>query len=162
MKHYKNRVYLSLLTLIQIGCQSLPYQPYARDVKKRTDSGGVIALRTEHREEDLAKAKGMMERNCSGTDVRILEEGEVVVGEKTNSRSDQNSYPNSAYATSPSGFVSGFGTTHTSNTQSGESTTTQLKEWQITYECVKTEGAKTATTDESSKSPSKKSKSVKQ
>ncbi len=147
---------ITLMALIQISCQTLPYQPYARDVKKRADAGGVIALKTDHREEDLAKAKSMMERNCNGAGVRILEEGEVVVGEKTNSRSDQNTYQNSVYGTSPSGFVSAFAAPPTTNTQSGESTTTQIKEWQISYECVKNEAAKTAKSDENSKSQRKK------
>lgn len=111
------------------GCSTIPY---AREVKKRPSEGGVIALRATHSPEDRAKAETLMRSNCSAGSLKILEEGEVAVGTKTTSdaRTSQDQ--------GNTGFSIGaltFGSDPSSRT-SGSSETTQLTEWQISYECV--------------------------
>ena len=61
----------------------LKYKPSARNVKKSKE-GGIIALKTEHREEDQKLAKTMMENTCKPRKAIIAEEGEVVIGTITN------------------------------------------------------------------------------
>jgi hypothetical protein len=127
----------TLLACGTFGCQSMPYQPYARDVKRKPQQGGVIALKTEHRDEDRAKAQNIMTSNCGAGYFKILEEGEVVVGEKTSARSDQ-TYNR---GTSPGQVGSLFGVPvmagqDPSTQANAESSTTQLREWQISYECA--------------------------
>jgi hypothetical protein len=139
--------FILLPVFIVLGCQTLPYQPYARNVKKRPEQGGVIALNTEHREEDLNKAKSMMASNCGRREVKIIEEGEVVVGEKTDSHSDQTYQSGSPKKQVGSLFgVPVMAGTPSSTQASIESTKTQLREWQIAYECFESElpGAKAA------------------
>lgn len=124
------------VTILLAGCATMPYQPYAREVKKKPRAGGVIALKSEHRPEDRARADFLMSANC-GTDatVNVSEEGEVAVGEKTNSSSSKKN---------ETGYGSGFkigGLDFTSGPRPEENTdvqseTVKLKEWQIAYECV--------------------------
>lgn len=125
---------LYVVLLFSVGCATLPYEPYARVVKVRTAQGGTIALHSEHRTEDRAKADTMMMTNC-GTNAspQVMEEGEMVVGEKTDSSTQQSNN----YHSNPAFKVGAltFGSTP-SNTTTGSSFTTQLKEWHITYQCV--------------------------
>lgn len=130
------------------ACQSLPYQPYARDTKKKPQQGGVIALKLEHRSEDSALAQQLMASNCGPKPVKVIEEGEVVIGEKTSTQADE-----SYRAGEKSNKVGSlFGIPVMSggrdpNTQTRtEANVTQLKEWQIVYEC---EGKTTAEEEES-------------
>ncbi len=128
---------LPLLALV--ACQTMPYEPYARDVKKRPGSGGVIALKGTHRDEDRAKAQSMMTQTCGGTAIKIVEEGEVVVGTETvsNSRQDYNAgTPGRQVGTLWGMPVTSGGSSPNSNT-STSSTTNAVKEWNITYECEK-------------------------
>src|ERR1035437_9949065 len=75
-----------LLPLLALGaCQTAPYQPYAREIKKKPGASGLIALKPEHRDEDRAKAQSMMDANCGTRAIKITEEGEVVVGTSTSS-----------------------------------------------------------------------------
>lgn len=87
------KILLSFTAILFVSsCQTLPYQPYARDVKKKPAQNGVIALKAEHRDEDRAKATVMMQSNCGPTPVKVLEEGEVVIGQEstTNSTTSKN------------------------------------------------------------------------
>jgi hypothetical protein len=125
------------MTYVLVGCQAMPYQPYARDVKKKPQQGGVIALKPEHREEDSAKARQMMASNCATLPVKVLEEGEVAVGQETKSANttSQNRGTRSEQVGSLFGLpISTVGTSPTQDT-SGSSTVTSIKEWQISYEC---------------------------
>lgn len=121
-----------------VACQTLPYQPYARNVKKKPDEGGVIALRAEYRDEDLNKAKSMMASNCVSSNFKIIEEGEVIVGEKMDTQTDQSYNHGSPDRQVGSLFgvpvVSGQSP---SSQARAETTRTQLREWQISYECLK-------------------------
>ena len=120
------------LIVILLGA-SCTMMPYAREVKKRPQEGGVIALPTHYRPEDRAKADSLMELNCAEKAPKVREEGEVVVGERTNSSVARDT---DYYSTNNSNAQ--WGTVHfgpTTNTNA-YSETTQVKEWQISYECV--------------------------
>lgn len=136
--------YLFLIALIGLtSCQTLPYQPYARDVKKKPNHNGIIALKLEHRDEDRAKAQMMMENNCRPAPVNILEEGEVVIGQESTSNS--NTSKNAGQASQPVGSFLGIPLTSGGKDPSESTTsmvsTTQVKEWQINYECVQKKSA---------------------
>lgn len=119
------------------GCQTLPYQPYARDVKKKPGQGGIIALKPEHRDEDQTKAKQMMATNCGASNVKVLEEGEVAVGQEVKSNADTTK----SAGTSSTKIGSLFGIplvssgTDPKDSTNSSSVTTSIKEWQISYEC---------------------------
>ena len=127
-----------LLPLLALGaCQTMPYQPYAREVKKKPGTGGLIALKTEHRDEDRAKAQSMMEANCGSKAVKIAEEGEVVVGQTTSSTAKETNQAGTQGSQVGSFFgmpITSGGSDPSKNTSSS-ATTTALKEWEITYEC---------------------------
>lgn len=130
----KNLVLIMATTLV-VGCASMPYQPYAREVKKKPREGGVIALKTEHRPEDRQRADFLMAANC-GADVlvNVQEEGEVAVGERTNSSASKtNSQRDEGFSLGGIKFVSGVKPSEDTATSSE---TVQLKEWQIAYNCV--------------------------
>lgn len=128
---------ISLLTMA--GCETLPYQPYAREVKRLPGAGGEIALRAEHRDEDRAKAQMTMSTNCGTSPVKVLEEGEVVVGQTTASNAQETH--NAGRPGTTVGTLFGLPVTsggqQASNNTSTTATTTALKEWNIKYECAK-------------------------
>ena len=78
-----------LAVLALVGCQTVPYQPYARLVKKKPGAGGVIAVTMAHRDEDMPKATEMMAQNCGTNPSKVTEEGEVVVGTTTVSNAQE-------------------------------------------------------------------------
>lgn len=125
--------------LMASGCVTIPYKPYARDVKKKAQQGGIVALKVEHRDEDRAKAQEMMERTCQPTAVKVLEEGEVVVGQETKVKGS------TSFEEGKQGEKVGdlFGIPLVSGSKApgqeteSSSSTLQIKEWQISYECEK-------------------------
>jgi len=124
----------SLLALACVGCA---YVPYAREAKKKPREGGVIALRTDHRPEDRQKADTLMAMNCAGANVKVLEEGEVVVGERSSSSSQKtNDTAHGGGWNLGSGFRLGGSNQPSENTNT-TTETTQVKEWQISYVCEK-------------------------
>jgi hypothetical protein len=100
-------VALVALAFVFTACQTTPPQSYVRDVKNMPNQGGVIALNTDHSEEDRAKADMMMQKTCGNLPVKIKEEGEVA------------------------------GIVDASNTTAMTKTTANFKEWKITYDCGK-------------------------
>ncbi|MBI1860850.1 MAG: hypothetical protein HYR96_08030 [Deltaproteobacteria bacterium] len=120
--------FVVMLSLVR--CVTFPYEPQAREVKRKPTVGGTIALNMHHRQEDRARADIMMKSNCGNSDVKVVEEGEVVVGERQEATTDR-------HATQSNGFTIGaitFG-----NDRPVDRTTThtvQVKEWQISYDCV--------------------------
>lgn len=112
----------------------MPYQPYAREVKKKPSEGGVIALKPEHRPEDRQKADQLMATNCGTSLVKVTEEGEVIVGQKTNS-SASTTQEKKDESVNVGGLSFLTGSKPSTDTQTN-SETTQLKEWQIAYSCV--------------------------
>lgn len=140
-----NLLLLMAATSIFSACQTMPYQPYARDVKKKPQQGGVIALKPEHRAEDQAKAQQMMASNCATLPVKVLEEGEVAVGQETKSSNStsHNRGTRSQQVGSLFGLpISTAGTSPTEDT-TGSATVTSIKEWQISYECEQPSGKST-------------------
>ncbi len=138
------KILLSITALVAISsCQSLPYQPYARDVKKKPNQNGIVALKAEHRDEDRAKATTMMEANCRPAPVKILEEGEVVIGQEstTNSNTSKKAGESSSEVGSFLGIPLMSGGKDPSESTSGKVSTSQLKEWQISYECIQKKSA---------------------
>jgi hypothetical protein len=52
-----------LASALAVGCATIPYQPYAREVKKRPRQGGMIALHAEYRPEDRVPDGGQLWRS---------------------------------------------------------------------------------------------------
>ena len=124
----------SVLLLALTACQSM-YVPQAREVKKKPQSNGVIALPTSYRPEDRQKADLLMKQNCGSLAVKIADEGEVVTGQSTRSNSSATNREDTRHS---SGNL--FGIPLVSGSASGVETqndaiTTQLKEWQVVYDC---------------------------
>lgn len=139
---------LPLATML--GCQAMPYKPYAREVRRKPGVGGEISLKTEHRDEDRAKAQSMMDTNCGTMAPKISEEGEVVVGTTTNATASQthNYGSNGTQVGSLFGIPVTSGAQQPSNDTATQATTTQVTEWVIKYDCAKTEVPVKATVDE--------------
>jgi hypothetical protein len=116
------------------GCQTMPYQPYARNVKVEPQSGGVVALKLEHQDEDRAKAQSMMANNCGGQAVKVLEEGETVIGTETSSKETNEAGSNGTQVGSLFGIPVTSGAKEASKNTA--TVTTNKKEWQIRYKCI--------------------------
>lgn len=148
----QNQIAYSLVILIPLSlllnaCQSLPYQPYARNVKQKSNINGIIALKPEHRDEDRQKAMTMMQANCQALPVKIIEEGEVVIGQESTTNS--NTSKSRGTGTQQVGSLFGIPMVAEGHDPS-ESTAskvlmTQVKEWQINYECVSSTNNKKST-----------------
>jgi hypothetical protein len=125
------------------ACQTMPYQPYAREVKKKPNAGGIVALKVENRDEDRQKAQLMMANTCGSSPVKVIEEGEVAVGQSTSSSAvkEQNAGSKPVNMGTLFGLPVTSGGANPNEETSTNSVTTALKEWQISYEC---EGKKTA------------------
>ncbi len=113
------------------GCVTIPYEPQAREVKRRPTAGGAIALNQNYRSEDRARADIMMKANCGNGDVKIVEEGEVVVGERAEATTGKNS-TQTRNAFTLGGLT--FGERKPAETTTTQ--TVQVKEWQIAYDCI--------------------------
>lgn len=129
-----------LMSVIPLAsCQMFQYQPYAKDVKKKPNQGGVVAMRSGFRDEDRMKAESMMQRNCSPLRYVILEEGETVIGQST-STSGNESYDEGAEGKKVGSFLGApimSGAKDPSKSMNSQSTVTNLTEWQIQYKCTK-------------------------
>lgn len=117
------------------SCAAIPYEPYAREVKKKPREGGVIALKETHRPEDRSRAEYLMSANCGDQLVKVQEEGEVVVGAKTSSSMNkyQANEPENVFSIGGIAFASGDRPGENTNSKSE---TVQMKEWQISYQCI--------------------------
>lgn len=136
MKNLFNVLLIAAAAVFFVSCQTVPYQGRAREVKKKPSEGGIIALTVDHRPEDRMKADEKMKANCGSSTVKILEEGEVAVGQTTTSNASEAYRPNTKKKV---GSI--FGMPLISGQEAGtdtstSSTTTQIKEWQISYECL--------------------------
>lgn len=140
-----------LVPALLVGCQTVPYQPYARNVQVKPNDSGVIALKAEHRDEDRAKAMEMMASNCGSNGYKIAEEGEVVVGQKTiASGTETRDAGNRQQVGSFFGMPVTSGTGPSKNTETS-ATTENLREWQMKYDCNKPVAQADATTPKKSK-----------
>lgn len=138
MKYVELVLVLSMIAGLLTSCQSVPYQPYARDVKKKPNQSGIIALKANYRDEDRQKASAMMASNCSPTQPRVIEEGEVVIGQEstTNSNTSKKAGTASTQVGSFLGMPLVSGGEDPSENTSAKVSTTAVKEWQISYECL--------------------------
>jgi hypothetical protein len=135
MKNLFNLLVLTGVSAFFVACQTVPYQGKAREVKRKPSEGGIIALSVDHRPEDRTKADEKMKSNCPQAKVKILEEGEVAVGQTTTSNASE-AYRPSSQRKVGSVFGMPLVTGQAAGTDTAtSSTTTQLKEWQISYEC---------------------------
>ncbi len=115
-----NKIVLQLFTVIFLtigsSCTYLfpghLFQSQARVVKVHPGKGGVIAISKGLDGESQARfeAEKLMAENCEGK-YKILEEGEVVIGQTSQYRNDRNRGLNSTEVTR------------------------EIREWHITYEC---------------------------
>jgi hypothetical protein len=135
MKLALNTVLVLGAALIVTACQTVPYAGNAHDVKRKPGVGGTVAVPLNPRQEDRDRATEHMISNCGNGNYKVTEEGEVVIGETTqaNSRQDYRSstqHASGSFLGMP--IISGdpAGTDSQVN-----STKTQMKEWQLAYEC---------------------------
>lgn len=135
MKH-TTLLSIAIVTSFLTACQTIPYAGKARNVKVKPKVEGVIALPLDPRPEDRNLAETNMTRNCNPGSFEILEEGEVVIGEKKNTSG------NSTHRKSTKQNVGSlFGIPVTTGQEAGtnnssEEVTSQVKEWQISYKCI--------------------------
>ena len=126
----------ALMLLAMTACQTVPYQGQARDVKRKPLEEGVISIPLNYREEDRAKAEVKMKTNCQPGAYKVLEEGEVAVGEETKSSSKETDRASTERSV---GKI--FGVDLMSGEAAGKNkeathVTTQIKEWHISYKCM--------------------------
>jgi hypothetical protein len=131
----KNIILLATIVgaILLTGCADLfKYKPYAREVKRKSSEGGVIALKADYRDEDRALADTLMKRTCGAETIRVTEEGEVAVGTATSGGSSSRKGEKSQTRFAGLNFD-----TSTDDTTQSTSQTTELREWRINYECGK-------------------------
>ena len=135
MKTQVMKIAAGLCLLLAAGCQTVPYQGQARETKKKPQEGGLIALKENFRDEDRAVAETKMRNNCAPNPFKVLEEGEVVVGQKTDSSTrDTDRKSTESQVGNLFGMAIMSGEAGGKDSKSS-STTTSLKEWQISYVC---------------------------
>lgn len=138
MRPHSLRILTFAITALGVSaCQTVPYEGQARNVSLKPKALGVISIPTDSRNEDRAKADELMMRNCSPYLPEVTSEGEVAVGTKVDSKEKT-----TERASSERKVASLFGIPVTTGEAGGtdgtsSSTTTQLKEWHISYKCKK-------------------------
>lgn len=121
--------------VLMTACQTVPYQGQARDVKRKPKEGGLIAIPVDYRPEDRYKADEKMRNNCAPLVVKVTNEEEAVVGQKTETDSrDTHREKNESQVGSLFGIPMVAGDAGGKDTKSS-ATTTSIKEWQISYQC---------------------------
>jgi hypothetical protein len=130
-----NSVLVVGAALFVVGCQTVPYQGNARDVKRKPGVGGTVAVPLNPRQEDRDRANEHMISNCGNGNYKVSEEGEVVIGETT-SADTRNDYRQNNQVQTGSFLGMPIVSGDPGGTDSHiNSTRSQLKEWQLTYEC---------------------------
>lgn len=132
-------VCLSLLTIT--ACQTVPYQGQARNVRIKPQKEGVISIPVQYRDEDRLKAETTMAKNCKPYVPQITQEGEVAVGTKVDSNgkeTDRASTEREVGTLFGIPLISGEAAGKNTSTSS---TTTQIKEWHISYKCDRSQRA---------------------
>lgn len=130
----KNRLFALILFSYLCACQTT-YVPQARDIKRKPKNGGVIGIPLAQKAEDRSRAEELMRSNCQPLTYSVVDEGEVVVGQETKSNTSQTNRDDTRR--NEGNFL---GMAMISGSAGGSdlnqsSVTTQLKEWQITYNC---------------------------
>jgi len=122
---------LILLGLLTSCAGMNEYRPYARHVSRTTGHAGVIAVKLDHRQEDISLAQSMMQDSCGQRAATIIQEGEVAVGSVSDTVKERREGNESVVG-------SFFGLPVTSGSPEKENSrvvTTQQKEWHINYKC---------------------------
>lgn len=127
---------LTFTTMFLSACQTIPYEGKARDIKRKPQEEGVVAIPLNFRDEDRNRATERMQSNCNPGAVKVIEEGEVAVGQETKSSGRETDRKSSETKVG-----SLFGVPIMSGEAGGKNTesshvTTAIKEWQISYKCV--------------------------
>ncbi len=135
MKFTARFLLLAGFALVYSGCQTVPYEGQARDVKKKPQEEGIIAIPTNYKDEDRSKAVQKMQSNCTPGVYKILEEGEVAVGQETKVSGKETDRASTKQTGSLFGIPLTTGEAAGKNTESSQ-VTTSLKEWQISYRCL--------------------------
>lgn len=128
-------IFVAIGLLILAGCQTMPYQGQARDVKLKPQKEGVIALPPTPRDEDRAKAQLKMKQNCAPYESSVLEEGEVAVGQKTDSAGSETDRASTKHKMGSVLGMALIGGREGGRDVSSSTTTTDIKEWHISYKC---------------------------
>jgi hypothetical protein len=137
------KLLLVVLALFVTACQTMPYEGQAREVVKKPQVEGVVAIPINYRNEDHDKAIGKMTANCQPGEYKITEEGEAIVGQETKSNGKETDR-----ASTEKSYGKLFGIPLSGGEAAGKNTessqvTTSVKEWQIRYKClVATTGGK--------------------
>jgi hypothetical protein len=127
---------ISAIGLLLNGCATVPYQGQAHDIKRRPQEEGVVGIPVKFRDEDRAKAEQHMQSNCGQLPYKILEEGEVAIGEETKTNGKETDRAsNQRKVGSIFGMPVVSGEAAGKNTESSQ-VTTSVKEWQISYKCL--------------------------
>jgi hypothetical protein len=127
-----------------VACQTVPYQGQARDVSRKPQEEGTVAIPLNYRDEDRQKAEMKMSQNCTPSPVKILEEGEIAVGQETKSSGRETDRKDSQVKVGQL-----FGIPITSGEAGGKNTetaqvVTSIKEWQIKYRCLASDEGKSS------------------
>ena len=136
MKFTRLMITIAAASLFLSGCATAPYQGQAHDIKRKPQVEGVVGIPVNFRDEDRAKAEQHMQSNCGTTGYKIMEEGEVAIGETTKSSGKETNRDSTKHQVgSLFGMPLTSGENGGKNTE-GTQTTTSIKEWQISYRCV--------------------------
>ncbi|MGE4132966.1 MAG: hypothetical protein AB7F86_15095 [Bdellovibrionales bacterium] len=133
-------VLASMFLIGLTGCQTMPYEGQARDVKRKPQEEGVVGIPLNFRDEDRQKAETKMQSNCAPGAFKIMEEGEVAVGQQTKSsgkETDRKSTERKVGSLFGMPLISGDA--GGKNTESSQ-VTTDVKEWRISYRCISSNG----------------------
>jgi hypothetical protein len=116
------------------ACQTM-YIPQARDIKRKPKSGGVIGIPLAQRAEDRSRAEELMKHNCQPLLPIVIDEGETVVGQETRSSISETNRDDSRRNHGEFLGMALISGSNSGKESSQSSITTQLKEWQIVYNC---------------------------
>lgn len=140
------RTLLPCIAILMIfgGCQTVPYEGQAHDIKRKPQEEGVVGIPLNFKDEDRNKAEIRMKSNCNPGPYKIVEEGEVAIGQETKSTGKETDRKNREYDVGKL-----FGVPLVSGDAGGKNTensqlVTSVKEWQISYKCVATSTPPTA------------------
>ncbi|MBK8394529.1 MAG: hypothetical protein IPL26_04685 [Leptospiraceae bacterium] len=147
-------IFLLLFTISLSNCAS------AKVVSSIPGKSGIVAISQVNQEEARIKAMTLMERTCTGKSVEIVKEGEVVIGQRTDSNTNTDfneknksnyvgasagavnkntTYNNNSANTSATGVAVKAGSSSSDTTGSVKSnsstTTVNVTEYQIEYKC---------------------------
>ncbi len=99
----------------------------ARMVESEPEVGGVVTIAPQGNEEARQKAEALMRQTCAGKTYKIVKEGEVVVGSRTEAKQNE----------TPKEDKNLFGKKTKSVETSSSTSTSNVTEWRLTFKCQK-------------------------